>query len=90
MEQLKIYKSLGISEEVFAAGERLEQELMPRFLEFEKTAELNQLKVLGAMQKNRVSAECFQYSTGYGYNDNGRDTLERVYADTFQIGRAHV
>ncbi len=90
MEQLKIYKSLGISEEVFAAGERLEQELMPRFLEFEKTAELNQLKVLGAMQKNRVSAECFQYSTGYGYNDNGRDTLERVYADTFHTEAALV
>ena len=67
MEQFEIYKTLGISEEVYKAGERLEQELMPRFLEFDKTAEFNQLKVLAAMQKNRVSAECFQYATGYGF-----------------------
>ena len=90
MEQFEIYKTLGISEEVYKAGERLEQELMPRFLEFDKRAEFNQLKVLAAMQKNRVSAECFQYATGYGYNDNGRDTLEKIYADTFHTEAALV
>lgn len=81
---------LGISEPVFQAGERLEQELLPRFLEFDKTAEQNQWKVLYAMQKNRVSESCFQYATGYGYNDDGRDTLERVYADTFHTEAALV
>ena len=90
MERYKIYQELGISKEVFEAGERLEQELMPRFLEFDRTAEFNQLKVLGAMQKNRVSAECFQYASGYGYNDNGRDTLERIYADVFHTQAALV
>ena len=90
MEQLKIYKSLGISEEVFAAGERLEQELMPRFLEFDKTAEYNQLKVLRAMQKNRVSDIHFAATTGYGYNDLGRDTLEEVYASVFEAESALV
>lgn len=47
-------------------------------------AEFNQLKVIKAMQKNRVSTECFNSSTGYGYDDVGRDTLEKVYADTFK------
>ena len=51
--------------------------------QFDKTAEYNQMKVLLAMQKNRVSEECFGSSSGYGYNDYGRDTLEKVYADTF-------
>ncbi len=90
MEQYMIYKNLGISREVYEAGERLEQELMPRFLEFDKNAEFNQLKVLHAMQKNRVSDGCFQYATGYGYNDTGRDTLEQVYADTFHTESALV
>ena len=54
-----------------------------KFEQFDKTAEYNQLKVLMAMQKNKVSAECFQSSSGYGYDDFGRDTLEKVYADTF-------
>lgn len=90
MEQYIIYKKLGISREVYEAGERLEQELMPRFSEFDKNAEYNQLKVLHAMQKNRVSDGCFQYATGYGYNDTGRDTLEQVYADTFHTESALV
>ena len=74
MEQYSIYEKLGISREVFEAGERLSQELASRFSEFDSTAEYNQLKVLHAMQKNRVSEGCFQYATGYGYNDTGRDT----------------
>ncbi len=80
MEQ---YKKLGISPEVYAAGERTEEKLKERFAAIDQTAEFNQLKVIAAMQKNRVSAECFNISSGYGYNDIGRDTLERVYADCF-------
>ena len=62
----------------------IEAELKPRFESIDATAEMNQLKVLSAMQKNRVSAECFNQTSGYGYNDMGRDTLEQVYADTFK------
>ena len=80
MEQ---YRQLGISEEVYAYGMRVEKELLERFDEIDRIAEFNQLKVLGAMQENRVSAECFQMTSGYGYNDLGRDTLEKVYASCF-------
>ena len=55
-----------------------------------KRQEYNQLKVIAAMQKNRVSAECFNASSGYGYNDLGRDTLEQVYADVFHAEAALV
>lgn len=86
----KMYQSLGIEKAVYDAGERLEQELALRFRKMDRTAEYNQLKVLHAMQKNRVSTECFNYSSGYGYNDIGRDTLEQVYADTFHTEAALV
>lgn len=86
----RIYKKLGLSQEVYEAGERLEQELAPRFLTFDKTAEYNQWKVLHAMQENQVSEGCFRYATGYGYNDIGRDILEQVYADTFHTEAALV
>lgn len=78
------YHRLGISKEVLQFGESIEQELFDRFLEIDARAEANQLKVIEAMQKNRVSAECFNQSSGYGYNDMGRDTLEKVYADCFK------
>lgn len=78
-----IYEKCGISKEVYDFGERILEELQERFLEYDKTAEYNQLKVLGAMQKCRVSESCFMPSSGYGYNDLGRDTLEKVYATVF-------
>lgn len=81
---LEQYKKLGLSEKVISFGEKIEMELKERFEKIDAVAEFNQLKVLNAMQKNRVSAECFNQSSGYGYNDMGRDTLEAVYADTFK------
>ena len=86
MNQLLIeqYKQLGLSEEVIIFGEKIEEQLKERFAQIDAIAEMNQLKVLKAMQKNRVSAECFNQSSGYGYNDMGRDTLEQVYADCFK------
>lgn len=78
------YESLGISAEVFQFGEKILNELRERFDEIDQRAEYNQMKVLKAMQENRVSAECFNSSTGYGYNDLGRDTLEKVYASCFK------
>ena len=84
------YLELGVSEPVYDIGARIEQELKERFAAIDETAEYNQLKVIGAMQKHRVSAECFMATNGYGYNDLGRDTLEEVYASCFQAEAALV
>ena len=78
------YEKFGICKEVYAFGRKIEEKLKDRFLSFDQTAELNQLKVIAAMQKHRVSAECFNATSGYGYNDLGRDTLEKVYAECFR------
>lgn len=80
MDTEKIYEGLGISREVWEYGQRTESRLKERFEEFDKNAEYNQMKVIRAMQENRVSEGCFNYVSGYGYNDLGRDTLESVYA----------
>lgn len=79
----ELYGQLGISPQVYDFGQEIENTLKERFQAFDRTAEYNQLKVLLSMQKNKVSEECFHSSSGYGYNDYGRDTLEKVYADTF-------
>lgn len=86
----EIYQTLGISREVYEYGETILESLKERFDAIDETAEYNQLKVIRAMQKARVSAECFNSSTGYGYNDIGRDTLEQVYAETFHTEDALV
>ncbi len=85
-----IFSHLGISDEVYMLGENAIKRLRSRFDEIDKMAEYNQAKVLSAMQKNRVSAVCFTGTTGYGYDDIGRDTLERVYADVFHTESALV
>ena len=77
------YKALGVSENVLAFSETILSDLKDRFAAIDTIAEANQLKVIAAMQKNRVAANHFNLSTGYGYDDEGRDTLERVYADCF-------
>ncbi|MDD6193709.1 MAG: methionine gamma-lyase family protein [Lachnospiraceae bacterium] len=79
----KMYQELGISDAVIDFGQNVEKELKERFEALDEVAEYNQMKVIAAMQKHRVSAECFQATTGYGYNDLGRDTLEEVYATCF-------
>ncbi|MCD8010710.1 MAG: methionine gamma-lyase family protein [Lachnospiraceae bacterium] len=86
----KMYQACGISAEVLDLGEEVLEELAPRFAAIDRIAEYNQMKVLAAMQKNRVSETHFAATTGYGYNDSGRDTLERVYADTFHTEDALV
>ncbi len=83
MKTESMYETLGVSPLVYAFGERVLSDLRDRFDAIERTAEYNQGKVLAAMQKNRVNATCFAATTGYGYDDVGRTTLERVYADTF-------
>ena len=81
MEQ--IYSMLGISAEVEAFGNAILKDLKERFEKIDAVAEYNQAKVLRAMQEERVDGTCFAGSTGYGYNDNGRDKLEKVYARCF-------
>lgn len=82
--------NLGISSEVYDYSEKIITELEERFKEIDKIAEYNQLKVLSAMQKNRVSEMHLNGSSGYGYNDDGRDTLEQIYADIFKTEAALV
>ena len=84
------YRAFGIDEEILSLGAQTEQRLQERFRAIDETAEVNQLKVISAMQKNRVSTECFIDSSGYGYDDYGRDTLEKVYADIFHTEDALV
>lgn len=86
----KIYEDLGITPEVYALGEEILKELKPRFEEIDNVAEINQLKVLKAMQDCKVSEACLLGTTGYGYNDIGRDTLEEVYAKVFHTEDALV
>ena len=86
----ELYREMGISGPVFRFGQQTLRALEERFREIDAVAEYNQLKVVRAMQKNRVSAEHFSGSTGYGYNDSGRETLEKVYADTFHTEDALV
>ncbi len=86
----KYYEELGISKDVFNFTNCIEKNLKERFEKIDSIAELNQLKVIKAMQKNKVSTECFNMSSGYGYDDIGRDTLEKVYADCFKAEDALV
>ena len=91
MEKLvEFYAQMGISPAVYQYGEKTLNNLKSRFEEIDRIAEYNQAKVLCAMQKNKVSAACFAATTGYGYDDVGRDNLERVYADVFHTEAALV
>ena len=90
METIEMYRSLGVSEQVYQYGEAALARLAERFAQIDRTAEYNQGKVLAAMQKNRVDAACFAATTGYGYDDVGREKLERVYADVFHTEAALV
>ena len=91
MEELEeLYQQMGISPAVYNYGEKVIASLRKRFDTIDQIAEHNQAKVVAAMQKNRVSAACFAATTGYGYDDLGRDTLERVYADVFHTEAALV
>ena len=90
MELTNMYGALGVSPAVYRYGEDVLSGLKARFDAVDAVAEYNQAKVLAAMQKHRVSAPCFAATTGYGYDDLGRDTLEKVYADVFHTEAALV
>ena len=84
------YVNMGISSEVYDLGESILTELKTRFDKIDKIAEINQMKVLKALQDCKVSEACLLGTTGYGYNDIGRDTLEEVYAKIFHTEDALV
>lgn len=86
----KMYNGLGISKQVLDFCTEIEERLQDRFKEFDEKAEYNQLKVIKAMQEARVSDVHFSASSGYGYNDLGRNTLEEVYAKVFNTEAALV
>ena len=89
-ELINMYMEMGVSPGVYAYGQKALEALRDRFAAIDAIAEYNQAKVLCAMQRNRVSAACFAATTGYGYDDLGRDTLEKVYADVFHTEAALV
>ena len=89
-EILKVYRESGISDKVSEFGEKILSGLKERFDKIDEIAEINQLKVLRALQKNQVSEACLHGTTGYGYNDMGREKLEAVYADIFHTEDALV
>lgn len=86
----ELYKSLGICEEVYDYSKKVLDSLEERFKKIDLITEYNQLKVLKAMQDNKVSEACLYSTTGYGYNDIGRETLEKVYASVFHTEDALV
>lgn len=90
MEKKNVYLEMGISDKVFSYSEKIASSLKERFDEIDEIAELNQLKVLNAFKKNKVSEACLHGTTGYGYGDLGRETLEAVYADIFHTEDALV
>ena len=90
MEIENMYQSMGISNEVYNFGKEILSGLKERFEAIDEVAEYNQMKVLNAMQECKVSDIHFAATTGYGYNDLGRDTLEEVYAKVFHTEDAIV
>ena len=86
----EMYQRIGISSQIYQFGEKICDSLKNRFTEIDEVAEYNQLKVLTALQKNKVSDIHFAATSGYGYNDLGRETLEQVYADVFHTEDALV
>ena len=85
-----MYEALGIDKDILDFGEEILNSLKERFEDIDKNAEYNQLKVIKAMQEAHVSEACLLGTTGYGYNDVGRDTLEQVYAKLFHTEDALV
>lgn len=87
---MNIYKDMGIDDKVYKLSESILEGLSDRFNEIDRIAEINQLKVVKAMQESKVSEACLLGTTGYGYNDIGRDTLEEVYSRIFHTEAALV
>lgn len=90
MDTKDMYQNLGISNQVYDFCNEIETHLKGRFEEIDRITEYNQMKVIAAMQKNRLGEAHFAATTGYGYNDLGREALEAIYADVFHTEDALV
>ena len=90
MSNFEMYEKLGINRRVYEFSNEILESLEERFKEIDKVAEYNQLKIIKAMQDNKVSEMHFNGSSGYGYNDDGRDALEAVYSSVFHTEDALV
>ena len=90
MELKDYYRSFGIDDDIYEYGKKIEDKLNERFREIEGISEINQMKVITAFKENKVSVDCFNTATGYGYDDHGRDVLEKVYSDIFHTEDALV
>ena len=90
MRSESIYRMFGVDERIAALVREEEERLQEHFRKIDETAEYNQLKVIRAMQENGISGACMLETTGYGYDDFGRDRLEKVYADIFRTEDALV
>ena len=86
----EMYKNMGICDEVYDYCDNIIKSLHDRFEEIDKNAEFNQMKVIKAMQDEKVAEMHLSGTTGYGYNDDGRDTLEKIYSDIFKTEDALV
>ena len=86
----EMYKNMGICDEVYDYCDNIIKSLHDRFEEIDKNAEYNQMKVIKAMQDEKVAEMHLSGTTGYGYNDDGRDTLEKIYSDIFKTEDALV
>ena len=86
----EMYKNMGICDEVYDYCDNIIRSLHDRFEEIDKKAEYNQMKVIKAMQDEKVAEMHLSGTTGYGYNDDGRDTLEKIYSDIFKTEDALV
>lgn len=84
------FRAFGVSDAVIKASEEVRGTIAPAILQIERVREFNQLRVLNAFREARVSESDFGISTGYGYDDIGRDKIEKIYADVFGGESAYV
>ena len=80
-----MYEKIGISNKIVELAKKTESEIQNEFKQVEEICEYNSLKVLKAFQKYNISDMHFNSTTGYGYGDIGRDTIEKVFADIFNV-----
>ncbi len=91
MDKFKFIKdNFGVSDDVLELVEKAEEKVKENFKRIEKKAEINQMRVMKAFSENRVSDAHFVSTSGYGYDDLGRDTLDKVYRDIFECEDALV
>lgn len=79
-----MYNEFGIKEDIIELSKKVEKDLVPIFKNVEEVEEYNSLKVLSAFQKYNLSEMHFNGTTGYGYGDIGRDTIENIFAEIFK------